>query len=278
MFSHQIKKFLLCVSIRPQLTHFRCSYASHPSVRLFLPHRSQFHFHADVRSFLTRIHLPANYPQALHPAFLNSVFLLACHVSLSTTRSSVIATYERIFLQRTRTQLEQSLAYADRLTHFLWGSAFLGSYYTRCGRFVEAYNTISAAVRFAVGCGIDAFSFPHNGATCQPFDMLQSDTNYEVAFMHLQSGSVPTSRDGKLLAPSNSPEELLRRNHLWGAIFLTDRTLVEASGMPSSVPRAVSGNTCYAFRTYPDSFVGIGHHTSTCFQYDTRGANDSNDA
>ncbi len=252
-------------------SHLRLLCTLFLSVRLFLPHRFQFHFRVDIPSFLPHIHLPVNCPDALHPAFLNAAFLLACHLTQSISQSPIIASYERIFLQRTRAQLERSLAYADRLTHFLWGSTFLGSYYTRCGRFVEAYNTISAAVRFAVGCDIDAFSIPR-GAVDNPYGTGHTYPDHQAASTQPGSDLVIRGGTSQILTSSESPDELLRRTYLWDAMFLIDKTLVQLSGMPSSVPSPVRppfGNQRLKPLSNHFQTVGLKYHISTFIRHDT---------
>lgn len=49
-----------------------------------------------------------------------------------------LAPYEGILLERTRHDLENALAYADRLDDFVWASTVLGMYYGHTLRFLEA--------------------------------------------------------------------------------------------------------------------------------------------
>src|SRR5258708_26745348 len=59
--------------------------------------------------------------------------------SISQTHRCILASLERIFLQRTRTQYIGAIpciCQSFNAFPFLWGSTVLGSYYTRCGRFL----------------------------------------------------------------------------------------------------------------------------------------------
>ena len=117
------------------LTHIFCS------IRLFLPYRAHFMFHLDVPRFISHLQHPNN----IHPALLNVLYMYSCSFS-----GGLLTSYEPHFLAQARLDLESSLAYADRIEHFMWASVLLGMYYLREGRVVEAYTTISALVRFAV--------------------------------------------------------------------------------------------------------------------------------
>lgn len=57
-------------------------------------------------------------------------------------------------LQRTRELPQQSLAYVDRLTHFLWASMAFVAWLGRSGYFKESAVTASSTTRFALGCGL----------------------------------------------------------------------------------------------------------------------------
>lgn len=102
-------------------------------VRVFLAFRRHFHFYMNVPTFLRNCRLPASHPNAIHPALLNAVYLAACSCA-----GGVFWDLEPIFLDRTRRYLDEALAFADRLTHFLWGNVVLASYYLSYGRSMEA--------------------------------------------------------------------------------------------------------------------------------------------
>lgn len=85
----------------------------------------------DVPTFLYNVRLPPHYPNAIHPALLNAIYLAACSCGVFTH-------LESYFLEKTRRCLEDNLSYADRLTHFLWANVILTSFYLQNGRVVEA--------------------------------------------------------------------------------------------------------------------------------------------
>jgi hypothetical protein len=102
-------------------------------MRLFLPFRRQFHFCVDIPRLLRRAPLPQSDPEAIHPALLNVIYLIACHL----VKGELIR-YEPILLARARAYMEESLAHVDRLTHFLGASLILSCWYGLSGRLVEA--------------------------------------------------------------------------------------------------------------------------------------------
>lgn len=114
--------------------------------------------------------------------------------------------YESIFLSRTRTHLEQSLGLADRLPHFMWASVILACHYGHTGRVLESYNTMSATVRFAIGCGLH---------------------------QHGIDGSESIE-----LAPEDNIE-CEDPSSLWYAIYLTDAAITSGTGLPTALPQEV---------------------------------------
>jgi hypothetical protein len=103
------------------------------SVRLFLPYRRQFYFYVDIPRLLRRVHLPQSDPEAIHPALLNAIYLIACHLV-----KGELTRYQPILLARARAYMDESLAHVDRLTHFLGASLILSCWYEQSGRLVEA--------------------------------------------------------------------------------------------------------------------------------------------
>ena len=97
-------------------------------IRMFLPYRSHFMFYMDLSRFMVDVRLPASHPRSIHPALLNVIYLYS-----SSLAGGYLASYQAHFLVRARRELEASLAYADRLPHFLWASVLLGMYYVREG-------------------------------------------------------------------------------------------------------------------------------------------------
>lgn len=180
-------------------------------VGLFLPYRSQFQFFMDVSRFLELLALPPESPDSIHPSLLNSIYLAACCLA-----GGQLTKFEPLFVERTRHWLQQSLAFADRLTHFLWASIVLGSYLARVHRLQESYAIISSASRFALACGLD-------GSGLDELD-YSSDG--------LAGGSDGT--DKWLLRPPKDYTEVLERIRLAHSIYLTDRSLAMLSGFPSA--------------------------------------------
>lgn len=172
------------------------------STRILLPFRCQFHFYICIPRFLYCIRLPPSHPESPHPALLNAIFLAACNIG-----GGSMTAYEPLFLHRTRSSLEQSLAYADRLIHFMWANVILASYYTRVGRVVEAHNTLSATVCFAVGAGLHS-------------ELAEGQT-------------------GLTLPPADDVERLERVN-LWYALTLCEASIDIGAGLPPSAPVNVS--------------------------------------
>ena len=82
---------------------------------------------------LARLQLHESHPAAPLPALTSAMVLAACRLI-----GGSLARYESTLLERTRRDLEQALAYADRLDDFLWASTILGMYYGHTLRFLEA--------------------------------------------------------------------------------------------------------------------------------------------
>lgn len=102
-------------------------------IRCFLPFRRIFHLNIDPHALLARYHLRNGHPDSPLPALTSAILLVACRLI-----GGSLAPYEAILLERTRHDLEDALAYADRLDDFLWASTVLGMYYGHALRFLEA--------------------------------------------------------------------------------------------------------------------------------------------
>ncbi|KAF8333102.1 uncharacterized protein EI90DRAFT_3052991 [Cantharellus anzutake] len=149
-------------------------------IRMALPFRNQFHMNMHLPRLLFRSRLPPTHPDSIHPALLNSIYLAVC-----STSGGQMAEYESRFLTRTRTESERALGFVDRLVHFMWASVILASYYIRRGRIVEAHNTISGTVSFAVAAGLHrAPDVPHGTEVIvlPPADAVE--TQDRVALWH----------------------------------------------------------------------------------------------
>jgi hypothetical protein len=106
---------------------------------------------------MTTFNLPSTSPEATHPALRNVIFLISCSFG-----GPVLKTHVPYFLQETRQALRDSLAYADRLTHFLWASMALSVWLGKQGMFLESYVTGASLVRFALGCGLAGRDVPED--------------------------------------------------------------------------------------------------------------------
>lgn len=116
---------------------------------MFLPRRSHSGFYSSIPDFLARAILPPSDPNAVLPGLLSAIYLAACSIA-----GGPFLAYTDYFLRETRRLLQQSLAYVDRLTDFLWGSMILAAWLARAGLFGECKVQITTTVRFALGCGL----------------------------------------------------------------------------------------------------------------------------
>lgn len=102
-----------------------------------------------MTDLLERAVLPPASPHAIHPGLLSAIYLAACSIA-----EGVLSQHVEYFLEETQVQLQRSLALADRITHFLWGSVLLSTWLARAGHFVKSYVCMVSTVRFALGCGL----------------------------------------------------------------------------------------------------------------------------
>lgn len=172
-------------------------------MRIFLPFRGQYLFHVDPSKFLQRVYLDPSHPRSIHPALLNVIYLVACAIGGGSW-----SRLEPFFLARTRAHLEQSLALADRLTHFMWASVILATYYRLANRLLEAFNTMSASINFAVGFGLHR--------------------NYWIP-----------EQDGSLKQDAIQNIETDDPMYLWYAMFLRDLDISIIGGFPPSASEQV---------------------------------------
>ncbi|KDQ21262.1 hypothetical protein BOTBODRAFT_61002 [Botryobasidium botryosum FD-172 SS1] len=117
--------------------------------------RFSWHFscHLNFRRLKARFELPSDHPDAPHSALLYAVLLVGCIYTPSPLRC-----YEPILLQRARSHLNQLLSTGTKMFDFLCASALIGAHLYGKARMREAHYHISAAARFAVGCGLHQIS------------------------------------------------------------------------------------------------------------------------
>lgn len=101
--------------------------------------------------------------------------------------------------------MAEALRTADRLTHFLWASCILGTFFALENRMNEAYVTVSSCVKLALACGLDVF---HSHKVDQ---LVQHPL---------------------LLPPAADLADSIDRIELSRAIYILDRTLAMISGTP----------------------------------------------
>lgn len=153
---------------------------------------------------------------SLHPALLNAIYLAACYVN-----GPPLERFTSFFLERTRHHMHQSLANADRLTHFMWASVILGSYYIRNFRLHEAYTIISSCARFAAACGLDVTG---SRADCP-------DSDYASLDIYDSAGAVIPSPC--LLPPAADEADELERVRLSHSIYMVERCIALMGDFPS---------------------------------------------
>ncbi|KAF8309034.1 hypothetical protein DL93DRAFT_1796751 [Clavulina sp. PMI_390] len=131
-------------------------------IELFLPSHAVYYFLVDVPHFVRRVSLPSSHPDSIHPCLLNVCYLAAC-----TNQGGELTQFKPLFLRRTRRFLQQSLMFADRITHFLWANVVLSVFFAKERRLLESITTASAATHFAVACGLSLPGSPvsqHNNS------------------------------------------------------------------------------------------------------------------
>lgn len=120
--------------------------------------------------------------------------------------------------------MAEALRTADRLTHFLWASLILGSFFSLEGRMNEAYVTVSSCVELAIACGLDIVHFRHRTRLVQ----------------------------NPLLPPPADTAESIDRATLSRAIYILDRTLAMIHGTPSAFSGASGPYTRSALNVEAD--------------------------
>ncbi|KDQ21138.1 hypothetical protein BOTBODRAFT_193357 [Botryobasidium botryosum FD-172 SS1] len=174
---------------------------------IFIEHRYQCSFDFSVSRFLESLAFPPTHAKSPHPALVNSMMLHACRFAHPSFQQ-----HERLFFNRLRMALAQSIAYADRLVDFLRASALVGSFFYFKGRLLEGHSYVSTAVRFGMALGL-----------------------HEITSLNL-SAQAPNP----LLAPAEDIIELGDRISTFWLLFCHDRAASLAAGLPLSLPDEVS--------------------------------------
>ncbi|KDQ12513.1 hypothetical protein BOTBODRAFT_34477 [Botryobasidium botryosum FD-172 SS1] len=104
----------------------------------------------NTQKFWHAYKLPPSHPEAIHPALLDAMCLIACLNNPQWARS-----YERLFYERLHRSLYECLANADRLLDFIRASTLRAAYCSIKGsRLSEAQANFPATLRFAMACGL----------------------------------------------------------------------------------------------------------------------------
>lgn len=154
----------------------------------------------DLKYFFECLARPPHDPMSLHPSLLNAIYAISCCFG-----GNLYHDERDYFVSEARRGLETSLQDMERLTHSLWATVILSSYYTNAGRIPEAYAMISGSAKFALACGLDGVT-PLNRSSAPEFP---------------------------LLLPPTSDAEARDRVCLSRAIYMTERSLSMLTGFPS---------------------------------------------
>ncbi|CEL54576.1 hypothetical protein RSOLAG1IB_07180 [Rhizoctonia solani AG-1 IB] len=190
-------------------------------IDLFMPHRHRCGFEVHIGRFLASLDLPIN--KRPHPCLMNAIFLLGCHYAPSGSLSHL----EPMFLSRARTALAESLEHADRLKDFLFASALLACYFYFKGRLLEGQHHNSAAVRFAMSCGLHQISSPVWRGS-EYATTATGSAPWQVTSMSLR-------RAGSMLDPPRDPIELYELINIFWLTFITDRAGSLGTGLPHAI-------------------------------------------
>ncbi|CAE6350764.1 unnamed protein product [Rhizoctonia solani] len=190
-------------------------------IDLFMPHRHRCGFEVHIGRFLASLDLPIN--KRPHPCLMNAIYLLGCHYAPGGSLSHL----EPLFLSRARTALAESLEHADRLKDFLFASALLACYFYFKGRLLEGQHHNSAAVRFAMSCGLHQISSPVWRGS-EYATTATGSAPWQVTSMSLR-------RAGSMLDPPRDPIELYELINIFWLTFITDRAGSLGTGLPHAI-------------------------------------------
>lgn len=190
-------------------------------IDLFMPHRHRCGFEVHIGRFLASLDLPIN--KRPHPCLMNTIYLLGCHYSPGGSLSHL----EPMFLSKARASLAESLEHADRLKDFLFASALLACYFYFKGRLLEGQHHNSAAVRFAMSCGLHQISSPVWRGS-EYATTATGSAPWQVTSMSLR-------RAGSMLDPPRDPIELYELINIFWLTFITDRAGSLGTGLPHAI-------------------------------------------
>ncbi|KAG9038432.1 hypothetical protein FRB95_001289 [Tulasnella sp. JGI-2019a] len=182
------------------------------------------HCYVTKEEFRARLDLPT--PECPHPALVNAMMLMGCHL----TFSPVWTIHEPMFLMRARESLLASLAHSDRLFDFLLASNIVANYLYRTGRFLEGHHQTAGASRFAVSCGL------HQIVSPVLEDNLEDPTRSVRASAPWSVSDMSVRRPGSMLSPPKDQYELGRRITAFWNTYLLDKLGSAITSLPGSLP------------------------------------------
>ncbi|TCD63276.1 hypothetical protein EIP91_005766 [Steccherinum ochraceum] len=184
---------------------------------MFLAHRHQFAFDIHIERFQTSMtYAAADKP---HPALMDSIYLMACHLS----QSPPLTELEPHFLKRALCGISDALQHNDRVINVLQASCLLALYFFGRGRILEGYYHSSIAARLAVSLGLH---------------QIRSDSWFQLQFQLQGFPSLPPSSNSssvQLQPPKDAIESEERVAAFW-QVFMVDRAWSVATGLPAALP------------------------------------------
>lgn len=114
---------------------------------VLLPHRDHLPLGLNIPRLEQRILLPPTNANALHPCLINAICLGGV-----TTAGRDFDAYAKIFRERAREEMVNSLSIVDRMEHLLWSSIILGWYWCRIGNDVQASALATSTCKILCHC------------------------------------------------------------------------------------------------------------------------------
>ncbi|KDQ16048.1 hypothetical protein BOTBODRAFT_173329 [Botryobasidium botryosum FD-172 SS1] len=196
---------------------------------IFIQNRRSITFEFNVPRLQQQVALPPTDLDSLHPAFTNAIYMAACHFGPED-----LSKYEPVFLRRVQRSLYACLESADKLFDFIRAYALMAMYYYFKGRLTEGHFHGSAAMRFAMACGLHRIT-PHNPSP---------------------SG---------LLNPPKDDIELGDRIHTFWYLFISDRGGCLWCGLPQSIAdEEIETAWPRLMEDYEEGNVWGGEYSSLC--------------